>query len=176
MDKQAQLASWYEQAEARWRHLPAGDEREQRVRWTFSMIREEYELHNLPQLDTGKAGQLLEEAMLDVFHRSHCWPETEAEQALFDAEVDELFNRLVLLEREQSAPIAARARLMARRLERRWTKINTVWRLFDSAAVTRMANELAGVLASEDDPSARWDAEQYAAAQGSAMLTVEDEP
>lgn len=170
MDEQ-QIALWYRQAEARWRHLPAGEEREQRVQHTFSKIREEHEQTQLPQLERGRAGQLLEEATLDVFHRAHCWPQTDAEQALFDAEVDELFNRLVLQEREQRAPLTVRARLMARRLERRWLRENTIWRLVDASVVTKTAKEIAEALAGENDPGVRWDAEQYAAAKGSTMLT-----
>lgn len=168
MTEDQQLALWYEQAQARHRHLPEGPDRELRVRRTFERIREEHEASALPRLPRERLALLLEEATLDVFHRTHCWPETEAEQQLFDARVDELFNRLCLLAREQAAPVGVRARLIARRLARRWLPDNTM--SADASTVQRVARELGDVIGSEPRPELRNEAETYAATAGRVRL------
>jgi len=122
------LAQWLEQAEARWRHLPAGEERELRVRRTFDKIRLEAERVSvrLPQLSRERLVEILEEAHVQAAQ----WcgvPLSDAAEALYDARLDDLFERLCLLERERLAPPAVRANLHKRRVALRWDLIRQ-WR------------------------------------------------
>ena len=73
----------------------------------------------LPELDTDERCTLLEEATLDVASR-HGLPVTDMEEELFDARVSGLYVRMQLAAREQKAPVAVRAKLITRRLMRRW--------------------------------------------------------
>lgn len=122
---EAKLAEWYEQAQARWRHLPATEERDRRVRATFAEIQAEAELVavSLPELDNAERMALLDESVLDCISRyGHPGDDDGPSQELFDMRVDELFALLCLRAREQKAPANVRSKLMMRRLARRWTR------------------------------------------------------
>lgn len=122
-DDGRQLVRWLEQAEARWRHHPPGPERDLRVQRTMGQIRDESELIaiHLPALDRAEREDLLEEALSEV-RLTHGWPRDEDphDQELFDWRVDDLFWRLELAAREQAASPQVRAKLIGRRLARRW--------------------------------------------------------
>ena len=116
------LPDWYEAAEARWRHLPAGEERDRCVRRTFRETQEEAELVavRLPELDESERAALLHESVLDVNQRFGL-PLTDVAEELFHVRVDDVFNRLCVMAREQKAEPHVRGQLIARRLARRWT-------------------------------------------------------
>lgn len=125
MTTEDQLATWLEQAEARHQHKPAGEARDAAVLRTFNAIREESELValRLPELTRDERLALLDEAHLQTFYDMGGYPggaDDSPEQAVYDARVDELFARLCLRAREQKAPVRVRAKLIARRIARRW--------------------------------------------------------
>ena len=116
------LVHWYEAAEARWAHLPAGPHRERLVGATLREIREEAELVavRLPELDENERVALLQEAVLDA-HQRFGMPLTDIAEELFHVRVDDVFARLCVVAREQKAEPHVRGQLIARRLARRWT-------------------------------------------------------
>lgn len=112
---------WYQSAAARWRHLPAGEERERRVERTFRKIRQEAEwvAVGLPELDAGELEAVLNEAVLSV-HARLGLPLNDADEEAFDWHVDDLAARLIVLAREQKAAPRIRGELLERRMARRW--------------------------------------------------------
>lgn len=122
MSADGRLAQWLHAAETRHAHLPPGEARDWRIQRTLRAIRDEAELValRLPDLDAEERCSLLEEATLDITSR-HGFPVTDVEEALFDARVSDLFERMQLAAREQKAPVAVRAKLITRRLMRRWS-------------------------------------------------------
>ncbi len=106
-------------ARARWAHLPAGQERDRRIAETLRDIQRETFLIGLglPMLDEDELDGLIHEAVADVLAQRGC-PATSLEQALFDAHVDALLERLTAQAREAKAPAEVRALLIERRLQR----------------------------------------------------------
>jgi len=113
------IADWYDAAEARWRHLPAGDDRDRRVKATFDAIQEEAEqvALRLPELDAEERCALLHEAVLDV-HQRYGLPLTDVEEELFHVRVDAVYTRLCVVAREVKAPAHVQSKLRERRLLR----------------------------------------------------------
>lgn len=111
--------SWYLAAEARWQHLPAGDDRDRRVQATFLEIRDEAELVSLrlPELTDDEKRALIDEAVLDV-HARYGLPLTDVADELFDLRVEHVYRRLQLRAREQKAPDRVKSKLLERRLLR----------------------------------------------------------
>lgn len=110
---------WYTAAEARWAHLPSGNDRDRRVQQTFLEIRDEAELVavQLPELDDAERLAVLEESVLDIIGRRGL-PLTDTEEEMFSHHVDLLFHRLCLRAREAKAPARLRSLLLERRLFR----------------------------------------------------------
>jgi hypothetical protein len=110
---------WYLSAEARWRHLPASEERDRKVQATFLEIRDEAEMVavRLPELDNTEKSELVDEAVLDAFHRFGC-PTTDAADELFDVHVERIYYRLCIKAREAKAEPRVRASLEWRRFMR----------------------------------------------------------
>lgn len=110
---------WYLSAESRWKHLPAGPDRDRRVQATFLEIRDEAELVavRLPELDASEREALIHEAVLDI-HARYGLPLTDVAEELFHLRVDAVFARLEVVAREQKAPDRIRAKLLERRVAR----------------------------------------------------------
>jgi hypothetical protein len=127
----ATLARWLDAAKARHRHIPKGPERDRLVALTLREIQHEAELQQLelPALTVDERRVLLEEAFAQVTASSYeaaCVDGSsplldEITEELEDARIDELFARLCMRAREQKASPEVRARLITRRIARRWT-------------------------------------------------------
>lgn len=115
----------YAGAVARYAHMPDGPDKARLIAKTAQAIRDESELValELPALTTDERRELLQEAVLDIQTRFGTPPDDSAlDQELFDARVDDLHERLQLAAREQKADVATRAKLIQRRLVRRWSR------------------------------------------------------
>lgn len=110
---------WYLSAEARWKHLPPGDERERRVRQTFVEIRDEAEAVavRLPELTLEEQVDLCNEAFLDAIARLGM-PSDDVSEELIQHHRDLLFHLLCLRAREAKADPRVRSKLLERRLFR----------------------------------------------------------
>lgn len=110
---------WMQAAMARHAHIPDAVDRAVRIQRTFEDIQYEASLVaiRLPLLSSEEQKALLDEACLEVLDRLGV-PFRPAQEALLEAAVDDLFQRLCLRAREQKAPFVVRAKLVARRLLR----------------------------------------------------------
>jgi hypothetical protein len=117
----ATLSRWLEAAKARHRHVPKGPERDRLVAITLREIQYEAELltFKLPDLTDAQRTVLLEEACAELTAREGV-PLDDLAEELQDARIDALFARLCLRAREQMAGPDVRAKLITRRLQRRW--------------------------------------------------------
>lgn len=117
-------ADWYDAASRRWAHLPEGEERDHKVQRTFEEIRRESEhiALRLPALSKDEEECLLEEAVLDIWHRLGA-PETPEQEEIYHSRVDDLYYRLCLVAREQKAPARLREKLSERRMVRKWVAL-----------------------------------------------------
>jgi hypothetical protein len=158
-------ADWYLAAEARWAHLPAGEDREWRIKRTYGEIQAEAELValHLPELTRDERSALLSEAVLEA-HRLYGLPATDHAEELWDLRVDLIFDRLQVLAREQKADAGVRGKIIARRLARHWAPRGGAPIVQHSAA----ARAVADIIKTEECPIDRAEAERYALRRGLA--------
>lgn len=154
------------QAAARWAHLPEGEDRDYRVRRTAAEIAAEAELVSvrLPPLDNDQACDLLDEAILAELHDWVPLDESALHvvQPIIDEGIDRRYRQMLLLAREQAAPISTRARLIERRIARRLRGHPHV----SFEALSSTIRDVAELLASEDDATIR------ALAEGAAITKI----
>lgn len=110
---------WYLSAEARWKHLPDGPDRDRRVQATFLEIRDEAEAVAvaLPELTYEEQMALCDEAFLDAIARLGM-PSDDVTEELLQHHRDLVFHRLCLRAREAKADPRIRSKLLERRLFR----------------------------------------------------------
>lgn len=110
---------WMAAAIARHAHIPDAVDRAARIQRTFEDIQYEAGLIaiRLPQLTCEEKAAILDEACLEVLNRLGV-PTRPATEALIEAAIDDLFQRLCVRAREQKAPFVVRAKLITRRLLR----------------------------------------------------------